>query len=132
MNIERLNLVLIGFDGVDCAWQRHGAKSSLCYAVGTTPVLPLAKLIYQLPMPIQMILRTLFMVIPKRLSPRAKPYASIVILDPARSSTSGSYQGIVQDPTGKDVATLTGITFHEGKLYLGTLHRDYIGVYSVE
>lgn len=120
------------FDGVDCAWERHGAKSSLCYALGMTSVHPLAKLIYQLPTPIQRIFRTLLMIVPKTFSPRPKPYASIVLLDPSSPSTSGSYVGIVQDPTGKDLATMTGITFHQGKLYLGSIHRDYIGVYTVE
>ena len=122
----------VGLDGVDCAWKRQGSKSSLCYAMGITPVHPLAKLIYQLPTPMQVIVRTLLMIIPKKLSPKTKPYASVVLLDPEKSSSNGSYVGIVQDPRGKDLANMAGITFHAGKLYLGSLRHDYIGVYTVE
>lgn len=117
-----------GFDGVDCAWHRDGAKSSLCYAMGVSTVLPIAKLIYKLPQPLQLVVRTLLMLIPKKLSPSLKSYASIVVLDP----DALSYVEIIQDPTGKDLSSMTGITFHHGRLYLGSLHQNYIGVYSLE
>ncbi len=117
-----------GFDGVDCAWKQFGAKSPFCYVVGVAAVHPIAKLVSKLPQPLQVIIRTLLMIVPKKIAPRLRPYASIIILDPETSS----YVGIIQDPTGKDLSTMTGITFYHGKLYLGSLHHNYIGVYGIE
>ena len=37
---------------------------------------------------------------------------------------------LLQDPTGTDIAALTGVTVHDNKLYLGSLHNDFIGVYT--
>jgi hypothetical protein len=119
---------LSGFDGIDCAWKRFGAQSSLyCYTIGVSTIIPAAKLIYKLPQSLQIVARTLLLMIPKQLVPKVMPYAGIMILDPE----TRSQVALIQDPRGTDVATLTGITFHENKLYLGSLHNDYIGVYSL-
>jgi hypothetical protein len=90
-------------------------------------VIPAAKLIYKLPPTLQVLLRTALMMVPKELAPKVKPYAGIAILDPETLSQVA----LIQDPRGTDVKTMTGITFHENKLYLGSLHNDYIGVYSL-
>ena len=68
------------------------------------------------------------MMIPKKFLPKTKPYAAIAVLDPDESR----YVGAIQDPWGTDVSTLTGITFHQGNLYLGSLHNDYIAVYDLQ
>lgn len=68
------------------------------------------------------------MMMPKKLIPAARPYASIAILDP----NTNTLVDLLQDPRGKDVKTMTGITFYGGKLYLGSLYNDYIGVYSLD
>lgn len=67
------------------------------------------------------------MMIPKEIAPAVKPYASIAFLD----TETLSQVDYIQDPRGTDVKTLTGITFYENKLYLGSLHNNYIGVYSL-
>ena len=123
-----LCLLVAGFDGIDCGWKKFGAKqSSLCYAVGVSTVIPVAKFIYMLPEAFQILLRTVLMMLPPNLAPKVKPYASIVTID-AETLQQVSY---VQDPRGSDIKTMTGITFHENKLYLGSLHNDYIAVYNL-
>ena len=39
---------------------------------------------------------------------------------------------IFQDPDGADFSTITGVTERGGKLYLGCLHCDYLGVVSLD
>lgn len=43
---------------------------------------------------------------------------------------TGEHEFIL-DPQGKDISELTGVTYHEGKLYFGTLKHDFIGVYTL-
>ena len=38
----------------------------------------------------------------------------------------------LQDPRGEDIGMLTGVTLWDEKLYLGSLHNDYIGVYDLQ
>ena len=118
---------MVGFDGVDCAWKRFGGNSTLCYAVGYSSVVPAAKLIFQLPEPLQMFFRNLLMMVPAKLTPKPQPYASIAIFDPETSE----HVGLIQDPKGRDVTSLAGITFYRNKLYLGSLHNDYVAVYDL-
>lgn len=119
--------IAAGFDGVDCAWKSLGAKSSYCYAIGVSEVVSTAKRVFNLPLPINLFVRTLLMTLPKRLLPNTKPYSCVAILDP----DTNSLVDLLQDPRGKDLTTMTGITFYKNKLYLGSLHNDYIGVYSL-
>jgi ATP-dependent Lon protease len=67
------------------------------------------------------------MMVPPGLTPKPQPYAGIAIFDAENSK----YLGLIQDPKGQDVKALTGITFHGNKLYLGSLHNDYIAVYDL-
>ena len=41
------------------------------------------------------------------------------------------YVDLIQDPTGKDIGALTGVTVHDNKLYLGSLENDFVGVYDL-
>ena len=54
----------------------------------------------------------------------------IVVFDPDKKEPS-SFVKIIQDPQGKDIAHLTGVTIHQNKLYLGSLENDFIGVYDL-
>jgi hypothetical protein len=38
---------------------------------------------------------------------------------------------MLQDPTGKEADMVTAVTEYEGKLYLGSLAKSYIGVYDL-
>lgn len=38
---------------------------------------------------------------------------------------------VVQDPEGVDLRTITGVTENKGRLYLGSLHNNFIGVYAL-
>lgn len=124
-----LSISLAGFDGIDCAWKRFGAQeqSSFCYAIGVSKIIPVAKVVFKLPGILQIIFRTVLMMVPKKLVPEVKPFASITILD----AETLSQVGFLQDPHGTDIKTMTGITFHENRLYLGSLRNDYIAVYNL-
>jgi hypothetical protein len=37
----------------------------------------------------------------------------------------------LQDPGGEVVTMITAVTEYNGKLYLGSLHNDYVGVYTL-
>ena len=65
--------------------------------------------------------------LPNAMTPEPEPYASIEIIDPETKT----YVGIVQDPSGKDISLLTGVTYHDDKLYLGSLRNNFIGVYDL-
>eukprot|EP00934_Nitzschia_sp_Nitz4_P004608 Nitzschia sp. Nitz4//scaffold9_size221794//91527//93025//NITZ4_001345-RA/size221794-snap-gene-0.99-mRNA-1//1//CDS//3329560998//4598//frame0 len=115
------------FDGIDCGWNGQNSQSSYCYAVGVTTVVPLMKLIDKIPEPFSRVVRSMLMLIPKQLAPKPELFASIEILDPETLQ----YVGLIQDPYGKDISKLTGITLHDNKIYLGSLHNNYVGVYDL-
>jgi hypothetical protein len=65
--------------------------------------------------------------LPKEWLPKMKPYGGITIVDAATSR----YVGLVQDPSGEDIAHITGVTVHDNKIFLGSLKNDFIGVYDL-
>jgi hypothetical protein len=67
------------------------------------------------------------MIMPKWLTPKAKPYGGVIVVDPE----SSSYVELIQDPHGAEISQLTGVTVHDNKLYLGSLHNDFLGVYDL-
>lgn len=109
-------------DGVDCAWE-GGRK---CYAVMPSSYLPIHTLLNRCPDPFDRILRVVLLLLPRWLAPKVKKYGGIVEFDPEHNHVK-----YIQDPTGKDIAMLTGVTYYNGKLYLGSLQNQYIGVYSL-
>ena len=121
-------------DGTDCAWSQDSSGHSKCYAVIISAVVPLHKLALKLPHPMDAWLRTLLMMLPKALAPPTKRYSAIVEVDPITKQFR-----YIQDPTGQDVAQITGVTHyapnsrdHSHKLYLGSLTNDYFAVYHLD
>ena len=121
------SFLVADFDGVDCAWKGITAESSLCYAANPSYVVMANGLLWGLPHPVDWFLRTLLIMLPKEWLPKTKPYGGITIIDPQTS------QGLelIQDPYGADIGHITGVTVHDNKLFLGSLHNDYIGVYDL-
>lgn len=115
------------FDGIDCGWKGVNGLSSYCFAVCPSAVVPAHKLMWWLPHPVDIILRTTIMLLPKWMTPKTTPYGGIVVVDPE----SSSLVDLIQDPTGKEISQLTGVTLHDNKLYLGSLHNDFVGVYDL-
>lgn len=115
---------LIGYpDGIECSW-----SSGKCYAAIPSPIVPVHKVFNALPKGFSVLLRALLMSLPRFLSPPAISYGGFLEFDPVLGGVSREY---VQDPTGKDIRLVTGVTEYDGKLYLGSLENDYIGVYSL-
>jgi len=113
-------------DGVDCDW--HTSNSKKCYAVMPSLVVPVHTLWNALPSFLSRGLRTLLMALPRILAPPVKKFGGIVEYDPSNASATTR---LLLDPTGREISMLTGATVHQGKLYLGSLQNDYIGVYDL-
>jgi hypothetical protein len=115
------------FDGVDCAWEGVTANKGYCYAVNPSSVVAAGKLLSKLPHPLDKYIRTLLLALPKSLLPEVVPYGGVTVIDPV----SNKYIELLQDPHGSDISFLTGVTVHDNKLYLGSLHNNVIGVYDL-
>ncbi|KAG7356114.1 strictosidine synthase related protein [Nitzschia inconspicua] len=115
------------FDGVDCAWKGVTATTSHCFAANPSSVILAARILLSLPHPIDWILRTLLIMLPKEWLPKTTHYGGITVVDP----TTSSYIALIQDPTGEDVGHITGVTIHDNKVFLGSLENNYIGVYDL-
>jgi Strictosidine synthase len=116
-------------DGADCSY-----TTGLCYTPLPSSILPLMKLIAKLPNPINMALRNLLMILPRSMAPKVIPYGGIVEMDPGNNNanaTSPHQIRLLQDPHGTDIGMLTGVTLWDEKLYLGSLHNEFIGVYDL-
>lgn len=117
---------IVGFpgypDGVDCS-----RTSGLCYAALPSSVLPLHRLLVSLPPPIDSIIRTLLMTLPKSLAPPVQHYGGVAEFNPR----TGNVERILQDPTAADIGLITGVTIRDDKLYLGSLENNFIGVYHL-
>lgn len=117
-------------DGLDCAWNGvTSMDSTLCYAVMPSSIIPIMKLAKAIPHPFDMVFRSLLLGLPKSIAPPVKPYGGIAVFDPLDSSGSVEF---IQDPKGKDIGMLTGVTVHDNKLYLGSLKNDFIAVYDLD
>ena len=115
-------------DGVDCSWDTTNKNSGgKCYAVMISAIVPLHKLLNALPGPLSQFLRNVIMMLPRFLAPPVKKFGGVVEFDPA----SPEQPRLFLDPVGKDISGMTGVTVHKGKLYLGSLKNDYVGVYEV-
>ena len=90
-------------------------------------VLPLMKRIAKLPNSINMALRNIIMVLPRSVAPKIVPYGGVVEIDPGNGQSR-----LLHDSCGEDIGMLTGVTLWDDKLYLGSLHNDYIGVYDLQ
>jgi hypothetical protein len=110
-------------DGADCSW-----STGLCYTPMPSSVLPLMKLIAKLPNSINTALRNVLMALPRSVAPKIVPYGGVVEIDPMNSRQTR----LLQDPHGEDIGMLTGVTLWDEKLYLGSLHNDFIGVFDLQ
>lgn len=107
-------------DGVDCE-----PTGALCYAVLPSSIVPLHKVLSLLPRWLDRLVRTVLLMVPRQLVPPTQPYAGVVVMN-----TETGTSELVQDPTGRDVSMLCGVTYHKGRLYLGSVHNSYIAVYE--
>lgn len=108
-------------DGADC-----GGSKRLCYAVMPSAVVPLMKLISKVPYPLDIPFRNLYMMLPKSLSPRIKPYGGVIEVDPTTKDIR-----YIQDPYATDIGMLADVTVWNDKLYLGSLRNNFVGVYDL-
>lgn len=113
-------------DGADCSWASSGASAGKCYVAVPSTILPAMKFVGAMPHPIDQFLRGLLMMLPKSLAPPPVDYGCVVEVD----METGAIR-VLQDPTAKDMNFLTGVTAHDNKLYLGSLHEDVVGVYDL-
>jgi hypothetical protein len=81
----------------------------------------------KIPQPFDRFAKALLMLIPKEFAPHVRPYGGITVVDGA----TGTFIQSIEDPSGKDIDKITGVTVHNNKLYLGSLENNYIGVYSL-
>lgn len=84
------------------------------------------KMIQTVPHPIDWFLRLLLLPLPKSLAPKPPEYGCVVEID----METGAIRTL-QDPDGTDLEFITGVTAHDNKLYLGSLHRDVVGIYDL-
>ncbi len=110
-------------DGIDCSFD-----SSLCFVAMPAPATADLKALFTIPPPLSRLIRSILMVIPRTWTPEGKHYGGVA----AVHAVEGSIQRIYQDPTGTDISVITGVTEHNGKVYLGSLHNDFIGVLDYE
>jgi len=116
---------LFGFvDGAACS---H--TSGKCYAAIPSTVTTTVKLVFNLPDTLEKLSRNLMMMLPKVILPKADNYAGFVEL--ANEGSGSKINRIIQDPDGRDLNMITGVTENGGKLYLGSLSNDFIGVYDL-
>jgi Strictosidine synthase len=117
-------------DGADCVVKVHGNKDvtidNLCYAVMPSAIVPAMKFINSMPSFVNKLLRSLIMILPRTITPEIASFGGLIEVNPKTSE----YRFLL-DPTGQDLRFLTGVTHYQGKLYLGSLENDFIGVYDL-
>lgn len=125
--VGQLETILTDFpgflDGIDCSFD-----SSLCLVAMPAPFTPDLKALFTIPPLLSRFVRSILMLIPRTLAPEAKPYGGVAVVHPGDELSKPSVQQIYQDPTGDDISVITGVTEHDGSVYLGSLHHDFIGV----
>ena len=119
-----LDTLLGHTDGCDCS-----TESGKCFIAIPSSVTALTKKIFQLPSNLEAFLRTLFLMIPKSLAPPTEPYTAFIEFEMENGKEVISR--VVQDPEGVDIRYITGVTENKGRLYLGSLHNNFIGVYAL-
>mmetsp|Transcript_13631 Transcript_13631/g.22404 ORF Transcript_13631/g.22404 Transcript_13631/m.22404 type:complete len:425 (-) Transcript_13631:1622-2896(-) len=112
-------------DGIDCSFH-----SSLCFVAMPAPATPDLKALFTIRPPVlSRFIRSILMLLPRGLAPDAKPYGGVAIVHRGDELSKPSIKQMYQDPTGRDISTITGVTEgRDGKVYLGSLHNDFIGV----
>ena len=109
-------------DGADCT------SAQLCYSPLPSSIPPIVNILHKFPPSIEARLRTLIMMLPSSLTPKPISYGGIVEITQGDDTTPSEINFLFQDPNGDHISMLTGVTEHGGKLYLGSLHNNFIGV----
>ncbi len=71
-------------------------------------------------------LKTQLSKLPKAMWPKPKPYGLVLALD-----EKGRITRSLHDPTGQHLREITSVVEYDGHLYLGSLHNDRIGKYTL-
>lgn len=114
-------------DGADCSLERR-----LCFfpmpSIASPIFLKLAKTSEMMSTAI----RTLLMMLPTCLIKEFKvlPYGGVVEVSLDNDNKVESMR-IIQDPHGKDIGMLTGVSSHDDFLYMGSLKNNFIGRYNL-
>eukprot|EP01083_Nonionella_stella_P240665 841148_1 len=112
-------------DGADCS-------GSYCYAPLPSTCPPIIKFLLSLPPSVEAWLMTLFMMLPKNLTPKPTRYGGVVEVTRGDDISPSQINRFFQDPKGEHIGFITGVTEHNGKLYLGSLKTNYIGVLDLD
>ena len=125
---ERVLDNFTGFlDGADCS-----VRNGLCYVAIPSTLSPLVKTIFSLPPWLGKPVRSFLLMIPRTWSPQPEPYGGVAEIHPGDEGSPARIVRVFQDPTGQDMSFVTGVTEHEGSLYLGSLHNNHVGVLSLD
>lgn len=117
---------LPGFlDGIDCSFE-----TGICYGAIMNEVSPIQKFQKLLPGSIEPYLRTFSLWLARYIDIPIQPYGGFIIIKPT-TIPPYTIEQFVLDPTGQDISGVTGVTYYKNKLYLGSLHNHYIGVYDL-
>lgn len=109
-------------DGLDCT------SAQLCYAPLPSSIPPFMKFLHKFSPNIEAWIRTLVMMVPSSLLPKPVSYGGVVEITQGSDITPSEINFFFQDPRGNYIGMLTGVTEHSGKLYLGSLLNNFIGV----
>ena len=125
--VERILDNFPGFlDGADCSFD-----SGLCYVAIPTPISALVQTIFSLPPWLGKPVRTLLMMIPRTWAPKAVSFGAVAEIHPGNEEVKAHIVRVFQDPDGKDMSMVTGVTERDGKVYLGSLHNNHVGVLTL-
>ena len=108
-------------DGADCS-------GSYCYAAVPSSCPSIVKILLLFSPTVEAWIKTFVMMLPKSFSPKPKRYGGIVEVLPGDESSTGHVNRLFQDPEGEHIHMINGVTEHNGKLYLGSLETNYVGV----
>lgn len=115
-------------DGTDCSFDR-----GRCYVAIPSSHVPALKAIFGLPPGVGAAVRTLLMAIPRTWAPKPEKYGAVAeIFVGTKDGEASRIERVFQDPDGRDTSMITGVTLHGGKLYVGTLHGDHVGVLALD
>jgi len=108
-------------DGADCT-------NTYCYAPLPSSVVPISKLFERISPRAEAWIKTVTMILPKWMQPKPVPYGGVLEITYGDEGESSKINRLFQEPNGEHVSMITGVTEHNGKLYLGSLHNNYVGV----
>jgi len=124
--LEMVEVLLPGIpDGVDCS-----SNTDKCY-VALASKEPPAFALFRLPDVLSKFIRTFISILPPSLGPQPESYGGFAEIALDKNDNCWKVSRIVQDPNGEDMKLSTGVTEHDGRLYLGSLDTDYVGVYDL-